>query len=163
MLVKCMNCNKEFEKKSYHIKRSPNNYCSRSCSAIANNKNPNIKRKQKTKKCKYCEKLIYSSHQRCKECIENTTLIDYSLKEAIYKEGHRASAFSLIRSRARQIARKLGLNKCAHCGYNKHVEMAHIKPIKDFDLDAKISEINHINNIIPLCPNCHWEFDNLNK
>ena len=50
--------------------------------------------------------------------------------------------------------------ECAICGYNKHVEIAHIKAVSDFDDDALVSEINHPDNLIGLCPNHHWEYDN---
>lgn len=50
--------------------------------------------------------------------------------------------------------------KCAICGYTKHVEIAHIKAVSDFDDDALVSEINNSNNLIGLCPNHHWEYDN---
>ena len=53
-----------------------------------------------------------------------------------------------------------GIYKCCVCGYDKHIEIAHVKSVSDFESDTLISEINHINNIIPLCPNHHWEFDN---
>ena len=46
------------------------------------------------------------------------------------------------------------------CGYDNHIEVAHIKPISSFDDNTKLSEINHKNNIVALCPNHHWEFDN---
>jgi len=163
MLVKCLNCKKKFEKRKCDMVNSPNHYCSRSCAAIKNNQNPNRRIKKKTKKCKICEELIYSSRQKCPNCIKNTIAPDYTLQDAIYSEHHRSSAFALVRSRARTLAKQLGLNKCSHCGYDKHVEIAHIKPIKDFDLTTKISVINDPNNIIPLCPNCHWEFDHHNK
>lgn len=29
-----------------------------------------------------------------------------------------------------------------------------------FSMDSLISEINSLENLIYLCPNCHWEFDN---
>lgn len=32
--------------------------------------------------------------------------------------------------------------ECAICGYDKHVEIAHIKAVSDFDDSALISEIN---------------------
>lgn len=41
----------------------------------------------------------------------------------------------------------------------KHVECAHIKNISDFKLSDKLSDVNHIDNLIWLCPNHHWEFD----
>ena len=49
--------------------------------------------------------------------------------------------------------------KCAVCGYNKHIEIAHIKGVSEFGDENLISEINDINNLVALCPNHHWEFD----
>ena len=49
--------------------------------------------------------------------------------------------------------------QCELCCYDKHVEVCHIKPIGSFDGNTKISKINSYNNLILLCPNCHWEFD----
>lgn len=49
---------------------------------------------------------------------------------------------------------------CAICGYDKHVEIAHIKSVSSFNDDATIREINSIDNLIALCPNHHWEYDN---
>jgi HNH endonuclease len=49
------------------------------------------------------------------------------------------------------------------CGYSKHVEICHIKEVKSFPDDAKIKEINDPSNLLYLCPNCHWEFDNSKK
>lgn len=45
--------------------------------------------------------------------------------------------------------------KCAICGYDKHVEIAHIKPVSDFADSCTIAEINSIDNLIALCPNHH--------
>jgi predicted restriction endonuclease len=41
-----------------------------------------------------------------------------------------------------------------------HVNVCHKRPVSDFPDDAKISEINDINNLIGFCKNHHWEFDN---
>ena len=46
------------------------------------------------------------------------------------------------------------------CGYYKHIEICHIKPIRDFPLDTPILEVNDLSNLIGLCPTHHWEFDN---
>ena len=51
-------------------------------------------------------------------------------------------------------------HKCAICGYDKHIEVAHIKAVSEFDDNATIGEINAITNLIGLCPNHHWEYDN---
>ena len=83
-----------------------------------------------------------------------------TLKEAIYHKHHRSSAYALIRSRARAIAKKIGLTKCMKCGYDLHVEIAHIKRISDFTEDTFINVINDPSNLLALCPTHHWEFDN---
>ena len=49
--------------------------------------------------------------------------------------------------------------ECVICGYNKHIEIAHIKGVSEFSNDDLISQINDIDNLIALCPNHHWEFD----
>lgn len=51
------------------------------------------------------------------------------------------------------------VKKCAICGYDKHIEIAHIKSVSKFDDSATIAEINSIENLIALCPNHHWEYD----
>ena len=69
------------------------------------------------------------------------------------------------RSAIRKIAWKTYMENnpspsCAICGYDKHVEVAHIKPVAEFDDSAMVKEINSIDNLIGLCPNHHWEYDN---
>ena len=70
-----------------------------------------------------------------------------------------------IHSRIRELARKKALKetrfcKCAECGYDKHIEVCHIKAISDFSDDASIENVNDLSNLVGLCPNHHWEFDN---
>ena len=50
--------------------------------------------------------------------------------------------------------------KCAICGYSNHVEVAHIKAVSEFEDTATVREINSMDNLIGLCPNHHWEYDN---
>lgn len=53
------------------------------------------------------------------------------------------------------------LKKCRMCSYDKHYEVCHIKGVSDFNEDSLIvEEINKIENLMALCPNHHWEFDN---
>ena len=49
---------------------------------------------------------------------------------------------------------------CKICGYNKHVEVAHIKAVSEFPDSSTIGEIDSIDNLVGLCPNHHWEYDN---
>lgn len=73
--------------------------------------------------------------------------------------------YQSYRSTVRKLAEKIYKEsnkemKCIVCGYNKHVEIAHIKAVSDFDDNSRISSINALENLIALCPNHHWEFDN---
>jgi len=84
---------------------------------------------------------------------------DLTLEEAIYQKHHKSSAFALVRSRARATKKATMTNACEKCGWDKHVEVCHKKPISEFPKTALLSEINSEDNLLILCPNCHWMFD----
>lgn len=164
--VNCSNCGASLMKTKSQMRGTKHTYCNSKCFATHTNTiRPKESYKQKTKKCEKCNEKIFSNRKYCKSCYKNK-LEDCTktLGEAIYKEHHLSSAYALVRSRARAIAKKEGWAKCSKCGYDKHIEIAHIKPIGSFSHDTLISEINDpLTNLLPLCPNCHWEFDNLNN
>jgi hypothetical protein len=71
------------------------------------------------------------------------------------------SARTAIRWHANSVMTKAGVRKsCAICDYTNHVELCHIKAVKEFLGQAKLSEINNTKNLVYLCPNHHWEYDN---
>ena len=147
--MKCLNCNIETENPRF---------CSRSCStSYANRNSP---KRLKTKLCgNGCGAKILSSRTYCPACKNLGVNNKVSIESVIYKDHHRSSSYALIRSRARAIMK----NKpqvCAKCGYNKHVEVAHVKSISEFTKETLLEEVNAIPNLMLLCPNCHWEFDN---
>ena len=72
---------------------------------------------------------------------------------------HPSSKYVYIRSYARSWFKHLTKLPCANCGYKKHVELCHIKAINSFSNDTMIGVVNSKENIIQLCPNCHWELD----
>ena len=145
----CQNCGKETKNKKY---------CSRSCSASVSNKIP---KRLPEGSCKLCGIRIKSSRSYCKPCFAETFAIkDMTLDEATYERGHRSSAFAFVRTRARMSIKMKLSTCCTSCGYTKHIEVCHIKPIANYDGSTYISEINHDDNLIALCRNCHWEFDN---
>jgi len=81
-------------------------------------------------------------------------------KREVFEENTFWSARGRLGSNAREILLvNFGLEFCKNCKYDKHVEVCHIIPISEFNDDAYIWEINSPNNLIALCPNCHWEFD----
>lgn len=149
ILNNCFNCGKETDNPKF---------CCKSCSAIHNNKiNP---KRSPEGKCVTCGIIIRKSRKYCKACYtELISAKDMTLGEARrrYADYHASSHFVLARNRSRKAA--FGRNVCERCGYSKHVEVCHIKPISSFSDDTLLSEINRVENLIVLCPNCHWEFD----
>ena len=69
------------------------------------------------------------------------------------------SSRNMIRKNASKRFQLLNQCKCVVCGYDKHIEIAHIKAVSEFSESSKLSEINDPNNLIALCPNHHWEYD----
>ena len=91
----------------------------------------------------------------------NVDISALTKKELFDRYSQWQTARSAITRMAREIFAKSNKTKqCIVCGYDKHYEVAHIKAVSDFDDNALISEINSINNLIALCPNHHWEYDN---
>lgn len=134
-------------------KSCPRTYCSTSCSNIHKPRRP-----RKTKLfCLSCSKEMIGKDKRTKYCSYECRYPDISLREAIYKELHRSSAFARVRARARTVMKNV--TSCERCGYDKHVEIAHIRSISDFPETAMLSKVNARSNLMALCPNCHWEFD----
>lgn len=148
---RCLHCGKE---------TSNPKFCSRSCSTTYNNKN----RVKVKKYCIKCGILIGEGTEYRKKYCEkrNKNKIDWSIVTLQEVEEKRSYQ---IHSRIRALARKKALQyprfqKCAECGYSNHIEICHIKAIKDFNKTASVEEINDLTNLIALCPNHHWEFDN---
>ena len=149
---KCLQCGKETKNPKF---------CSRSCAATYNN----LHREKQKYYCQKCGNLIgegqkYHRRKYCDEC--NPNLVDWNsitLKDIKNKRKYQPH------SRIRELARNKALHynrfsKCANCGYNKHVEVCHIKSIDSFEDNTPISKINDLSNLVGLCPNCHWELDN---
>jgi len=137
-------------------------FCSKSCSASNSNK-VSIKRKKKIQNCITCgiELPILRPYRRritcSQECIpgkQDWSLV--TLEEMRLRRGYQRH--SAIRTLARAIYS--GPYSCYVCGYDKHVDICHIKGINSFSPESKISEINALSNLVALCKNHHWEFDN---
>ena len=84
-----------------------------------------------------------------------------ALRDIIYTGPnlHKSSKFALVRLRARAVLKHYK-RICQACGYSRHVEVCHVKPLSSFSLDTDTS-FNDEDNLLLLCPNCHWELDNL--
>jgi len=170
MLVTCKYCTKSFDKCQAQIKATKNNFCSRSCAASFNNKGK-AKNKAVQRTCIKCKEIYYCSvSYRNKKCCmscrtlsldvcKNLTIADYINRLSVNGR-HSSWAFAHIRESNRRSNYHLTKLPCAYCTYAKHVELAHIKPVISFNHDTKINVVNSPSNVIQLCRNCHWEFDN---
>jgi 5-methylcytosine-specific restriction endonuclease McrA len=155
----CLNCSKETNNPKF---------CSKSCSASFNNK---LYRKRNLEgSCKSCGESISSARTYCSaKCrvssgVGGATISPFSEVYISRTKGDiRGSRSYQKSSRIRDHARQVVKDReqiCQNCGYSKHVHTCHITPILSFSDSATIGEINSHTNLVILCPNCHWEFDN---
>jgi len=133
-------------------------FCSTSCAAKHNNVIA-PKRTKQQRFCKHCGIQISERRTVCDSCIPNQ--VDWShrtLGEVQIAAKYQINAVG--RDLARQSYKRSGCPRiCQNCGYSKHVEICHIKAVKDFPIDTPMSIVSGIDNLVALCPNCHWEFD----
>jgi hypothetical protein len=130
-------------------------YCSQRCSAHHLHALGRFKPKKRgLRKCEVCqseyEAKASSPRKHCPTC--------WMVKRSATGKKTKGEARRMIRLHA--AAQLSGRSRvCAECGYEAHVEACHVRPVRDFPLDATLNEINHPTNLVFLCPNHHWEFD----
>ena len=145
-----MNCRKE---------TSNPKFCGTSCAAQYNNR-MYPKRQRQRFFCKSCGAETGYRRSYCKNC-NPTKSQDYSFVTiAEIRSRARYQANAWIRKLARRAYNNSDSPQCCNvCGYSKHFEVCHIRSIQDFPDDTKMFEVNNLDNLVALCPNCHWEFD----
>lgn len=169
---KCQVCFIYFYRSPKDVKRrkTDNSYCSRKCLQ----QEIKVKNKEKIERtCKYCNTILKIGYKTnikicstCKESNRKKARVESKLsritkKELFEKRKNWQSARSSIVHNAKVIYELSGkIKECIICGYDKHYQVCHIKAVKDFPNDAYISEINSVNNLVALCSNHHWEYDN---
>lgn len=139
-------------------------FCTRSCFARYNNKKRYLKPRRKLVYCLVCGKATQAKTGLCLPCltIERAGKRDLITKGELHKKrsGYQ-SARSSIRSHAAYAFIQSGREpRCVVCGYDNHIDVCHIRAVKDFPDSATLGEINHVDNLVALCPNHHWELDN---
>lgn len=143
------------------------NICKQCCNIILV---PDNTRVSDTRVKKFCNRKcasIFNNHKRAKPKIiikkarQCNLRLNITKQELFDRRANYQSARSCIRNNASKVFySKNKYPKCSVCGYDKHIEVAHIKSVSSFSGNALIYEINDISNLIGLCPNHHWEFDN---
>ncbi len=69
-----------------------------------------------------------------------------------------------VRAQARTKYKKFSLNMiCVQCKHSGSTQVCHIKAISEFDKLSLLDEVNHLSNLIGLCPNCHIDLDKHKK
>lgn len=118
-------------------------FCNRSCSAKYKSEHT-LKKEPKIREPRKYERL----------------LLERTKGDLFSNRKNWQSARTSIQKWARRVYFESGKTKgCFICGYDKHTEICHIKSVSDFPDSATIKEINNIENLVPLCPTHHWEFD----
>lgn len=134
-------------------------YCSRSHAAIHTNQL--APKRRLTRTCAECDTLIPGSRQFC--AVHGKRKADYRLMTVAQLKAKDAIKHpSYYRGYLNSITRLLNAHRpriCQICGYNKHVEYCHKQPIKAFPDSTTVQKVSGPENILVLCPNCHWEYD----
>ena len=134
-------------------------FCSKSCAVTFNN-TLYPKRSLLLRFCKHCGVEIFERKTVCDEC--NPSFVDWSTRT---KGELKSIRLYQLHSRIRTLSRKAYIRSgkpliCAVCSYNINVDICHIKSVDSFSDDTPVSVINDLTNLVALCKNHHWEFDN---
>ena len=148
-MQKCLQCTSD---------TSNPKFCNHSCAARYNN--VHYPKRVLQGACTKCENPAHAGRRYCQRCrppgqihCKYTTLGDIA---TVHNRSDRAS---IVRNYARRVLLAAGHTACAICGYHKHIDCAHRIPVASFPLDARISDVNSVENLVPLCPTHHWEYD----
>jgi hypothetical protein len=150
----CNHCNTAFSRPRKGGAKDLGKFCSSSCSASFNNpRRPSRARKKPA--CDDCGGPKSWAGQVCRQCrslkLNSRTLAD------LRAEYSTAQFHAKVRGLAR--AAYTGPRRCAACGYDLHVDVCHIRDVRDFPPTATLAEVNALTNLIALDKRCHWEFD----
>lgn len=128
-------------------------FCGRSCAATHNNKRGAVLLVE----CVHCGASIpkyYDGRNSRKHCESCWAAMQSAVALRTKAPGNRRE----IANHA-EAALNGRLRICEKCGYDKHVERCHVRPVSDFPDGTTFAVINDPANLVYLCPNCHWELD----
>lgn len=146
MNVSCLNCGIEFEKSVSAVNKSPNHFCSRSCSVTFNNRKAPKRRPEGH--CRVCQTPTPTHQRWCSDAC---------------RDQERAAK---LQKRLKRKAVDLMGGKCQVCGYSRSIRALgfhHLDPSKkDFNIStnntkswARVQE--ELKKCVLLCANCHGE------
>lgn len=158
---KCLHCGKPIlpqeGQRLSDVKKKK--FCSHSCSASYNNsKRSNTK--DESNYCPICGKPKTKKAEICSDCYnQSRSISNKTLGYYINNNKYLTTKCSDIRTNARKVLENSNRIKLCSCckdeRFNSILEVHHIKGILEFSKDTLISEINSLDNLVYLCPNCH--------
>jgi predicted restriction endonuclease len=156
--VRCKECDECFNGKVSKNRK----YCSPKCS----NKSQSIssgsyRNGNRYNECPRCEGEKYKKSDLCQSCrkIKNQK---EALSKSIsaYRNDNSLRPNSKIRKWGRKVLKRSDRKEeCQVCGFDKIVEVSHLKPICEFSDHDLMSDVNNLENLRYLCPNHHRMFD----
>lgn len=157
---KCKQCKKAIKRTPSELKKINNSFCSQSCAGTYNGKK--FPKRKPTLLCKKCGKRTTAKNKMCKSCFSLQKTTDFGeMKIQDFKSTYARHKYQNVRNHAHRIAKYYNIDKkCYLCGYDKHTDLCHKKPISDFHADTKLKIVNDPLNLVFLCKNHHWEIDN---
>lgn len=157
-------------------------FCNRSCAAKYNNRRfpKRSCATSPTGLCATCTTVIhykkgkdgtYSVRRYCEPCSKiaryaarnfSTEALHQRTKGDLFatRKNWQSARSTIVRHAALMFRSSGKPNVCVICGYAKHIDICHINDVASFPDSATIGEINASSNLVALCPNHHWEYDN---
>jgi len=144
-------------------------FCNHVCAAKYNNSFRNgVKYRGRANSkaiiCPECGGKKSTRSNMCKNCAIRDRLFGNlykTTKGKLFGQRGYFRARALIQTHSLKMWRILdGGAECKICGYSKHIHVCHKKSVSSFSDESTILEINDIDNLIALCPNHHYEYDN---
>jgi 5-methylcytosine-specific restriction endonuclease McrA len=133
-------------------------FCSRSCAAKLNN--VLVPKRRFRGRCSVCNSPIPLRGKYCQEHKPNKPLDRSQPINSVFRSRrHPMYRLNRLREDARRQYHMACPYRCVRCGYDKHIEVCHKRPLASFPGETPISVVNSLDNLVGLCPNCHWEFD----
>jgi predicted RNase H-like nuclease (RuvC/YqgF family) len=99
-------------------------------------------------------------NQKYKKLEETVNLMTSYIDSKVLGNTDIKTIRSLSRKKYKDFSKDM---KCVHCNHLGSTQVCHIKAISDFNKLSTVEEINHISNLIGLCPNCHIDLDKHKK
>lgn len=145
-------------------------FCNRSCAARYHNRLREVYRVASTPKlCKKCRKNYIPKEAKTGSCTachkahpSKSELLSLQTKQSLFDNASNyTSARNTLQRHALRVLKQSGaIKECVICGYSNCIHTCHIQSVKSFENNALVCEINVLDNLVFLCPNHHWEFDN---